>query len=327
MKAIKVGNFTLDTPVFLAPMTGVSDLPFRTTVHSLGGTLAMGEMIASKSTLHENLSSRQKSMFDENVECRIVQLAGCEPDVMSEAAKLNIDRGANWIDINFGCPVKKVVNSYAGSALMKDPDLAVRIVEAVIKSVKVPVTVKMRTGWCSNTRNAPDLAKRLEDVGAQMITVHGRTRNQLYNGTADWEFIRNVKDKIQIPLIVNGDIKSFENATTALEQSGADGIMIARGSYGKPWIIGDMVRFFKSGDAVKTSFDSKADLYNSVVEPHISSLLEFYGKQGMLFARKHLGWYSQGYPNSAEFRSSVNTCKEDDISQFLQRVKAYFLDY
>jgi len=234
---IQIGNIQLQDNVLLAPMSGVTDLPFRRLVKKFGAGLVISEMIASRAMILQTRESLKKCQKDDMQYPMSVQLAGCEPLVMAEAAKLNEDLGANIIDINFGCPVKKVVNGFAGSALMKDEDLATRIMEAVVKAVKIPVTMKMRLGWNYENLNAPSLAKRAEDVGVKMLTVHGRTRCQMYNGSANWQAISLVKAAVKIPLIANGDIKNADDAKKALKLSKADGVMIGRACYGKPWLI------------------------------------------------------------------------------------------
>lgn len=303
LKSLSIGKVTLESPVILAPMSGITDPPFRQCVKRFGAGLLVSEMIASQAMIRLNERTLMMASSDPMEEPVAVQLAGCDPRYMAEAAKLNEDRGAQIIDINFGCPAKKVVNGYAGSALMRDEPKAFKILEATVNAVNIPVTLKMRMGWDHDSLNAPVIAKRAEELGIQMITVHGRTRCQFYRDAADWAFIRKVKEAVNIPVIVNGDITTFEDVDESLRQSGADGVMIGRGCYGKPWFLRQVMDYLEGRTHATPSLDVQYD----TLMHHLEEMLCHYGVEtGLKMARKHIGYYTKGLRNSAEFRAKVN---------------------
>ncbi len=295
----------IDTPVILAPMSGVTDLPFRRLAREEGTGLVVSEMIASNAMIRENARSLSMSEVDGHGAPSSVQLAGCEPSVMADAARLVVDRGAAIVDINFGCPVKKVaVGQSAGSALMRDERRAAAILEATVRAVNVPVTLKMRMGWDHASLNAPTLARIAEACGIRMVTIHGRTRQMLYTGTADWDFIAGVKAAVSIPVIANGDITTVEHAAEALRRSGADGVMIGRGCYGRPWFPRQVAHYLRTGEILPEPTPAE---HQAIMLRHYRAMLSHHGVQsGVRMARKHLAWYSKGLRGSAEFRAAVN---------------------
>ena len=305
LPSIMVGDVRIDTPVYLAPMSGVTDLPFRRLARRLGTGMVVSEMIASQAMVRENRQTLKMAEVDGFGAPSAVQLAGCEPSVMAEAARLAADRGAAIIDINFGCPVKKVaVGQQAGSALMRDETRAAAILEAVVRAAGVPVTLKMRMGWDHSSLNAANLARIAESCGIRLVTIHGRTRQMLYTGKADWAFIRGVKEAVSIPVLANGDILTPEHAAEALRLSGADGVMIGRGCYGRPWLPRQVAEYLRTGEA--PAEPGLAEQLAILLE-HYADMLSHHGTQtGLRLARKHIAWYSKGLPGSAEFRSQVN---------------------
>lgn len=305
---LSIGGLVIDAPVLLAPMSGVTDAPFRRLAKRFGAGLVFSEMIASSQMVRAHGETLRMSTPCDAEHPMAVQLAGNEPEVMAEAARMNVDRGAALIDINMGCPVKKVVSGQAGSALMRDEALAGRIMEAVARAVEVPVTVKMRLGWDADALNAPRYARMAEDAGLAMVTVHGRTRQQMYTGQADWDAVRAVRAATRLPLIVNGDIETCADAAVALAASGADGVMVGRGAQGKPWLLGQIARFLCHGEAPT---DPDAAARHAILCEHYDAILDHYGTyKGLRVARKHVAWSVHGLPGANAFREAFNRIDE-----------------
>jgi tRNA-dihydrouridine synthase B len=308
LRPIELGaGVRIEVPVIVAPMSGVTDLPFRRLARELGAGLVVSEMIASWAMVRANRTTLRMAELDGTPSS--IQLAGCDPAAMAEAARMAVDRGADIVDINFGCPVKKVaVGQSAGSALMRDEAAAARILEATVRAVVAPVTLKMRMGWDHASLNAPALARIAEQSGIRMITVHGRTRQMFYTGTADWDFVGLVKRSVGIPVVVNGDILTEAHAAEALARSGADGVMIGRGCCGRPWFPAQVAHFLRTG---RRQEDPGLAEQKFIMLRHYHSILNQFGNEaGLRLARKHLSWYSRGLPGSAEFRAKVNLLAE-----------------
>ena len=298
-------GFSLRNNLFVAPMAGVTDRPFRQLCKKLGAGLAVSEMVTSNSLLYGSAKTRRRANHDGEVEPISVQIAGADPRMMAEAAKYNVDEGAQIIDINMGCPAKKVCNVMAGSALMKDEPLVARILAAVVNAVpNTPVTLKFRTGWNRENRNAPAIARIAEDCGVRAIAIHGRTRADQYMGEAEYDTIADVKTRVKIPVIANGDITSPQKARFVLEHTKADGLMIGRAAQGRPWLFREIEHYLKTGALLPSP--SGAEIH-SILRGHLADLYEFYGEDtGAKIARKHISWYTKGIVGAARFRHAMN---------------------
>ncbi|ABF64096.1 Dihydrouridine synthase TIM-barrel protein nifR3 [Ruegeria sp. TM1040] len=314
--SFSVGPTHLDPPVALAPMAGITDRPFRDLVRSFGAGLVVSEMVASQEMVQAKPGVREKAELSADVENTSVQIAGRDAYWMAEAARQVADRGARMIDINMGCPAKKVTNGYSGSALLKTPDHALSLIEAVVQAVDVPVTLKTRLGWDDNCLNAADVARRAEAAGVQMVTIHGRTRCQFYKGHADWAAISEIKNAISVPLLANGDIVDAKSAGKALSDSGADGVMIGRGVQGRPWLLAQIAHDLW-GTAAPDVPEGRA--FIDLVSKHYEAMLAFYGAElGLRVARKHLGWYMDEAGTPAALRREVLTAKSpSDVLRLL----------
>jgi tRNA-dihydrouridine synthase B len=317
---LKIGPIQLRNNLIVAPMAGVTDRPFRSLCKKMGAGMAVSEMVASNSLLWGSEKTIRRGNHEGEVEPKVIQIAGADPAMMAEAARYNVDNGAQIIDINMGCPAKKICNVYAGSALLKDEPLVAKIVDAVVKAVDVPVTLKIRTGWNTQNRNALAIAKIAEDHGIQSLAMHGRTRACMYTGDAEYDTIRAVKSAVGIPVVANGDIGTPEKAKHVLEYTGADAIMIGRAAQGRPWIFREIEHFLATGRHLPPP--EVAEIRDVLVE-HLNDLYAFYGiERGVRVARKHIGWYTKGLRNSAVFRARMNTI--ETAAEQLEAVRHFF---
>jgi tRNA-dihydrouridine synthase B len=308
---MRIGSHTLRNNLFVAPMAGVTDRPFRQLCKQFGAGLAVSEMVASNSLLWGSEKTRRRANHDGEVEPISVQIAGADPALMADAARDNVEEGAQIIDINMGCPAKKVCNTMAGSALLKDEPLVGQILESVVKAVDVPVTLKFRTGWDTANKNALKVARIAEQSGVQLLSLHGRTRACGFSGRAEYDTIREVKQATHLPVVANGDINTPEDARHVLEYTGADGIMIGRAAQGRPWIFREIGYYLATGEKLPPPLVSEIHV---VLIAHLNDLYSFYGRErGVKVARKHISWYTKGLAGSASFRHRMNqleSCEE-----------------
>ena len=315
----KIGPYTLPNPLIVAPMAGVTDRPFRQLCRRMGAGLAVSEMVIADSKLWHTRKSRTRLNHQGEPEPRSVQIAGGDPEMLADAARQNAEFGAQIIDINMGCPAKKVCNKAAGSALMKDEKLVRAILEAVVAAVDIPVTLKMRTGWDRDNRNAPVIARMAEDAGIQALAVHGRTRADKYNGNAEYDTIAAVKASVGIPVFANGDITTPEKARQVLAHTGANGLLIGRGAQGRPWIFREILHYLETGTHLA---EPPLDEVEQILSEHLAELHSFYGeKMGVRIARKHVGWYLQSHDENKQFRTRFNGIEDaleqkDSIEQY-----------
>lgn len=317
---MKIGPYIFDTPVILAPMAGVTDRPFRQLCKDLGASLAVSEMVGANSFLHGSEKTARRADHEGETRPVSVQILGADPKMMGEAAALNEAQGAEIIDINMGCPAKKVCNTLAGSALLKDESLVGRILTSVVSSVKIPVTLKIRTGWDKNNRNGIRIAKIAKDCGIQALAVHGRTRACRFMGEAEFETIQAIKAEVDLPIIANGDITTPERALEVLKMTQADGIMIGRAAQGHPWIFREIRHFIATGEKLAPPTNQEI---REILLKHLHNLYGFYGhEKGLHIARKHVLWYSKGRKNSAFFRQTFNHIETSEGQ--LEAIDAFF---
>lgn len=319
---MQIGSHQLKNNLVVAPMAGVTDRPFRMLCKKMGAGLAVSEMVTSNSLLYGSEKTKRRANHEGEVSPISVQIAGAEPAMMAEAARHNVENGAQIIDINMGCPAKKICNVMAGSALLRDEPLVSQILKAVVNAVDVPVTLKIRTGWDRQNKNAIQIARMAEDIGVQALTIHGRTRNDLYHGDAEYDTIAAVKQAINIPLIANGDITTPEKAKFVLDYTKADAVMIGRAAQGRPWIFRETEHFLKTGEHM---LPPTVDEIHQVMLEHLHDLYAFYGDlTGMRVARKHISWYTKGLSGSAAFRHNMNTLQSIELQ--LQAINDFFAE-
>lgn len=319
---MQIGNYKIANKTILAPMAGITDRPFRILCKKLGAAMAVSEMVGSNSLLHGSLKTLRRANHEHEPSPKIVQIVGANPSMLALAAKFNQDQGAEIIDINMGCPAKKVCNTLSGSALLKDELLVSKILEQVINAVSIPVTLKIRTGWDKNNKNGVKIAKLAEESGISAIAVHGRTRCCFFKGTAEYETIAEIKKSVKIPVIANGDITSEEKAKEVLRITQADAVMLGRAAQGKPWIFRQINHYLEYNE--KLPDPSLQEIYD-ILSNHLECLYDFYGPiTGILIARKHVSWYCKGAPLAAKFRENFN--KLQTINDQLNAIKRFFID-
>ena len=317
---MQIGPYQLSNKLILAPMAGVTDLPFRKLCRSLGAGMAVSEMVSSNSLLWGSDKTKRRASHDGETDPKSVQIMGTEPAMMAEAAKYNLDTGAQIIDINMGCPAKKVCNVLAGSALLRDEKLVGEILSSVVEAVDIPVTLKIRTGWDHESRNAVNIARIAEDAGIQSLAIHGRTRADQYRGDAEYDTIADVKSRIAIPVIANGDIKTPEKAKFVLDYTKADAVMIGRAAQGRPWIFREIEHFLNTGEHLP---EPTTEEIRDILLGHLETLYAFYGEfTGVRVARKHISWYSKGQSHGGAFRDAV--CRVDTIDEQLKMTHDFF---
>lgn len=317
---MQIGPYTLPNKLILAPMAGVTDRPFRQLCKRLGAGMAVSEMVTSNSLLYGSKKTQRRANHEGETEPKSVQIAGADPGMMAEAARHNVDNGAQIIDINMGCPAKKICNVMAGSALMQNETLVEKILTSVVKSVDVPVTLKIRTGWDKQQKNALTIAKIAEHVGIQSLAIHGRTRACQYTGDAEYDTIAEVKQKICLPIVANGDITTPEKAKFVLQYTGVDAIMIGRAAQGRPWIFREIQYYLENGEHLA---EPSPEEIRDILVGHLNNLYDFYGEfTGVRMARKHISWYSKGHPHGAAFRQAVN--RVEGVEQQLEMVNEFF---